>query len=111
MWEPEPAAGGSYAVWDATAEEMLWATRTTKNGKYTDDVLFEFFADSTDFNAGSCTVKAKSRSRSLSYYDYSTNYCNMANVLHTVAGSADVSASVTECKFVPKDPAATCLTY
>ena len=82
MWHPEPNAGGDYELWDATEEESIWATRTTPVKNYVDDVLFEFFGDPTDFRVPGCTVKAKSRSQSLSVYDYNTNYCNMWNVIN-----------------------------
>ena len=90
-----------------------------------DDILFDFVSSSDDFTKGSCTVKAKSRSQTLSYYDYNTNYCNMWNVLAQVPAKypqvADQSvapadwltqALVTEdCKWAPEDPKKTCAVY
>ena len=40
----------------------IWAERVTANGKYTDDVIFEFNAAAK----GDCKIHAKSRSQSLS---------------------------------------------
>ena len=57
---------------------MVWAERLTANQEYTDDVMW------TTMGAGgnnSCTITAKSRSQSLSWYDYSVNFCNMFNPL------------------------------
>jgi hypothetical protein len=51
-------------------------TRTTPVKKYVDDIAFEFSQTGAD-----CLVKARSRSQTLSYYDYATNYCNMWNPL------------------------------
>ena len=116
-WHPEPNAGGTYQVWDATEEEQIWATRLTPSGWFKDDVLFEFFGDPEDFQAKGCTVKSKSRSQFISYYDYSTNYCNMWNVINTVqmpeGGNALDTATieVSDCKWAPSDPKTTCMKY
>ena len=81
LWTPEPKAGGLYKIWDATEEENIWATRTTPTHHYVDDIQFVYTApDAADFQKKGCTVSAKSRSQTLSYYDYNTNYCNMWNV-------------------------------
>ena len=111
-WHPEPNAKGTYKVWDAIEEEQIWATRTTPVKKYVDDVMWQFFGNSEDFQTEGCTVKAASRSRSLSYYDYNTNFCNMWNVL-TVVDGPDALAGLTteECKWRPQDPKETCMKY
>ena len=45
-WHPEPnGANGTYAIWDVTEDESIWATRTTPIKKYVDDILFEFIGD------------------------------------------------------------------
>ena len=114
MWHPEPEAKGTYKVWDATELESLWATRTVPSGKYTDDILFDFLpVDPNDFQIKKCTIAAKSRSQSLSYYDYETNYCNMWNVIkETVADHNDLpTIQTSDCKWIPKDPATRCQTY
>ena len=110
MWHPEPNAGGDYELWDAIEEERIWATRTTPVKKYVDDVLFEFFGDPTDFRVPGCTIKAKSRSQSLSVYDYNTNYCNMWNVINQVTGEQG-DIDVSECAWPSKTPEVDCLKY
>ena len=60
-WHPEPWAGGTYSVWDAIEEERIWATRKMAKRDRTDDVLFEYFGNSADFQAEGCTVKGTSR--------------------------------------------------
>ena len=59
-WHPEPKAGGTYKVWEATEEESMWVTRTTPAKHYVDDIMFEYFGNPDDFQAAGCTVKAKS---------------------------------------------------
>ena len=113
-WRPEPnGAKGIYEVWDATEEENLWVTRTTPTKHYVDDIYFDFIPPNTeDFNVKGCTVKGKSRSQSLSVYDYNTNYCNMWNVLKAVGDDASLAKLTTsECMWVPSDPATTCTKY
>ena len=114
-WHPEPKAGGNYAVYDAIEEENLWLTRTTPTKHYVDDILFDFLPPNPEnFRVAGCTVAAKSRSRSLSYYDYETNFCNMYNVLQNVGEqSALDSLTTSDCKWVPQkeDIATTCAKY
>ena len=106
-WKPEPKAGGTYKMWDAIELEYFWATRTTASGKYVDDIEFEFFGNPANFREQGCTVSAKSRSQSLSFYDYNTNYCNMWNVFKVVRDSG-MSFESSECKWAPKDPQTAC---
>ena len=108
-WHPEPKAGGSYKMWDATEEEYMWVTRTTPKAKYVDDIDFTFTGNADDFQAKGCTVKARSRSQSLSYYDYDTNYCNMWNVFNTQKEQGEITTS--DCKWIPKDAATQCAKY
>lgn len=68
---------GIYAFHDIEINNYFWVTRTTPVRKYVDDIAFEF-VDGCD----GCSIWARSRSQSLSYYDYSTNFCNMWNPLH-----------------------------
>ena len=87
---------------------MVWATRRTANDKYTDDVMWTTVGAGTDT---SCTVTAKSRSQSLSYYDYNVNFCNMFNPLRGTLFKGDISdAKVSNCKYPAKD-AKTCDRY
>ena len=81
IWNPEPLTGGQYAIWDVTEMQTMWLTRTTPVQKYVDDISFEFNGDPDNFQAPGCTVNGKSRSQTLSYYDYNTNYCNMWNLI------------------------------
>uniref|UniRef100_A0A7S3IQY0 Uncharacterized protein n=1 Tax=Strombidium inclinatum TaxID=197538 RepID=A0A7S3IQY0_9SPIT len=114
LWHPEPGANGSYKIWDAVEEEQIWATRTTPTKGYVDDILFDYFGDPKDFEKKGCSVSSKSRSQTLSFYDYHTNYCNMWNVLNEVEKDADLlgdAIEVSDCKWAPKDPATTCAKY
>jgi hypothetical protein len=67
-------------------------------------IAFEFSQVGAD-----CRVKSRSRSQSLSYYDYSTNFCNMWNPLKNTG--AFTSQKVTSCPFPTADPATTCNIY
>ena len=111
MWQPEPERGGVYTLWDAVEVEYLWATRTTPVKKYVDDIRWDFFGDSENFNAKGCKITSKSRSRTLSYYDYSTNYCNMWNVLQTIPEAKKTAVTTDSCKWVPEDPLTICAKY
>ena len=68
-------AGGLYAVKQEVPNSSVWVTRTTPVKHYVDDILF-----SVSGSGSSCTVVGKSRSQSMSYYDYDTNFCNIYNV-------------------------------
>ena len=96
---------GTYSAKQETAGKYLWSQRKTANGKYIDDVDFTF-ADSN----GNCKVSARSRSETLSYYDYNVNFCNMYNV----ARGAKVQFSNVQhsnCAWVPDDVTTTCNRY
>ena len=109
-WHPEPKAGGTYKIWDAIELEQMWVTRTTPTKHYVDDIIFEYFGNPKDFRVKGCKVKGRSRSQSLSYYDYDTNYCNMWNVFQQVKDSG-IKLEEEECKWAPKDPATACAKY
>ena len=95
---------GVYTLKEEANDDYIWSTRLTKNGKYTDDQLFEF----TTTNAG-CTIAGHSRSQSMSYYDYSVNFCNLWNV-YNGTGNA-FTYSVGKCGYPTDDPAKTCAIY
>jgi len=102
-WDP---AGGLYAVKQQTANS-LWVTRTTPTKHYVDDIEFLL----TD-QGSVCNISAKSRSETMSYYDYDTNFCNMYNVFKS-SGVAYTTPTTSECKWVPTaaDLEATCNKY
>ena len=103
--EASPPGQYTHHSEDAT---MVWATRKTANGKYTDDVMWTTVGAGTDT---SCTIQAKSKSQSLSYYDYNVNFCNMYNPLRgTVFKGAITDAKVSSCKF-PATKDETCDRY
>ena len=103
--EATPAGIYTHVAEDST---MVQATRKTANGKYTDDVMWSTVGAGTDT---SCTINAKSRSQSLSYYDYSVNFCNMYNPLRgTVFKGAITDIKVSNCKF-PASKDETCDRY
>ena len=110
-WHPEPNAGGTYKIWDAVELEQMWVTRTTPTKKYVDDIKFEYFGNPKNFREKGCRVKGRSRSQSLSYYDYNTNYCNIWNVAQTLPEAVKATVTTSECKWVPKDPATICAKY
>ena len=105
----EYAAGdpgkGIYKFIDQKENTYFWMTRTTPVKKYVDDIAFEFSTDAS----GDCVVKSRSKSQSLSYYDYSTNYCNMWNPLHYTGTFSN--QKVHDCPFPTNDPATTCNIY
>ena len=103
-WEQGDPGKGLYAIKEEKDNTYFWTTRTTPVHKYVDDIAFEF----TQTQDG-CQVKSRSRSQSLSYYDYSTNYCNMWNPIKS-AGSFQ-NLQVSECKFPAEDPTTTCNIY
>ena len=96
---------GIYAFVDTLENKYFWLTRTTPVKKYVDDIAFEFLPTAS----GDCIVKSRSRSQSLSYYDYSTNYCNIWNPLKYTANFTN--EKVTQCPFPASDPATTCNIY
>ena len=100
-------AGGIYAVKQATAGSNLWVTRTTPTAHYIDDIEFTLTG-----TGAICSIAAKSRSESPSYYDYDTNYCNMYNVFKS-SGVAFTPVTTSECAWVPAaaDLEATCNKY
>ena len=65
---------GTYKLKESD-EGYVWGTRLGAGGKYTDDV---FWGPGVDQD-GSCLMNSKSRSQSLSFYDFETNFCNMYN--------------------------------
>ena len=67
---------GFYKI-KSTTSNMVWAERTTANKKYVDDVMFQIVGSDN----GKCDIVGKSRSQSVSYYDYNVNFCNMYNGL------------------------------
>ena len=95
---------GFYGVFEENESSYVWSTRETANKKYVDDQLFEFTQ-----SGNTCQVAAKSRSQSLSYYDYSVNYCNMWNILSEV-GTFTID-SVKDCKYPADDPTSVCARY
>ena len=95
---------GVYAFVDQKEGTYFWMTRTTPVKKYVDDIAFEFSQVGAD-----CVVKSRSRSQSLSYYDYSTNFCNMWNPLKNTGSFTN--QQVSSCPFPAADPATTCNVY
>ncbi len=103
---PEPSAGGVYTIREENSGDYIWTNRETPSHHYIDDIIFEFSNSGSD-----CVVKSKSRSQTLSYYDYETNYCNMYNPHRYLGGFSDLTTS--ECKWVPApaDVTTTCDKY
>lgn len=98
------AGKGVYAFVEQKSDTYFWMTRTTPVKKYVDDIAFELSQV-----GGDCVVKSRSKSQSLSYYDYSTNFCNMWNPLKTSGSFTNMK--VSQCPFPAADPATTCNIY
>ena len=97
-------AGGKYTLKEELATDYIWSTRLTKNQKYVDDQLFEFAT-----SGSGCAVTGHSRSQSMSYYDYSVNFCNLWNVYDKVGASYTYTTG--KCGYPADDPKTTCATY
>ena len=95
---------GVYDFVEQSENQYIWATRTTPVAKYVDDVGFEFTQVGND-----CRVQGSSKSRTTSYYDYSTNYCNMYNPIKNTG--VYTSLTVSECKFPADEPDVVCNKY
>ncbi len=104
-YEGGDVGAGVYAFVDKVDDTYIWTTRTTPVHKYVDDIGFEFATSGSD-----CQVKAKSRSETLSYYDYSTNYCNMWNVFNGSESAFNID-KVHDCQYPASDPTTTCAKY
>ena len=72
----DPHHGGTYTVVPASSLDHLRATRLTANGRWTDDLSLRF----VNANAA-CVVHGCSTSRVLSVVDFSTNFCNLVNLV------------------------------
>ena len=97
-------ARGFYKQHQVAESSQLWYTRVTSGKKYTDDMEYIL----TDDAAG-CKITGNSRSQSLSYYDYYTNYCNNYNPLRVSTLNFSEPKN-TKCKYAPaiNDRAAAC---
>ena len=102
---PGPS-GGEYAWKEGADNQYLWVTRTTPVKHYVDDILMAVSGDGS-----SCTVASKSRSETLSYYDYDTNFCNQWNVWNKTG--VKFSYKLDSCKWAPtaEELADTCAKY
>ena len=103
-WKNGDPGKGLYDIKEEKEGSYIWVTRTTPVKRYVDDIIFEF-----SNNWSGCNVSSRSRSQSLSYYDYSTNYCNMWNPLKYTG--AFTGLTVSDCKFPAEDPTTTCNIY
>ena len=101
-------ASGIYAIHSEVEGANIWVTRTTPTKHYVDDIEFTYTVNS----ATTCGVVAKSRSQTLSVYDYDTNYCNMYNPLRQ-SGLKFSPVETSSCANVPAaaDVEATCNKY
>ena len=100
---PDPQSKGLYSIKE-DGSDYVWTQRETPTKHYIDDIIFE-----TEASNGDCLITSKSKSETLSYYDYETNFCNMWTVHNDVGGFSNLST--TECKFVPTDPVTRCAVY
>ena len=87
---------GIYAVHEEVANKSIWSTRTTPAKHYVDDQLFEISSG----NDTQCAIVAKTRSRTYSYYDYDTNYCNLWNIFR-FSGMKFTEPVIEDCRWQP----------
>ena len=75
--------------------------------QYVDDIMF-----TVSGTGDACTIQTKSRSETLSYYDYDTNYCNQYNMFR-YSGLTFAAPKLDSCKWAPAaaDIDTTCNTY
>ena len=98
-------ARGFYKKKQVAESSQLWYTRVTSGKKYTDDMEYVL----SEAGNGGCAITGNSRSQSLSYYDYYTNYCNIYNPLRQSTLNFS-EPKTTKCKYAPaiNDRAAAC---
>ena len=118
-WTDPKSSPGTYQLLSTTAGSYTSGSRTTANGQYTDKFDFKYSVhlggNSTGLRGrvtGGCRIDACSQSQSTSYYDYSTNYCNMYNlfcatkdgckIVNTDLTWSEDSAGIFECSFDDK---------
>ena len=70
--------------------------------------MFEFEVVQTSEKFG-CNIVGHSRSESVSYYDYSVNFCNLWNVYNGL--NLKFTYDVGACGYPADDPATTCARY
>ncbi len=107
-FSPEPQSQGYYRVKEAERPQYIWATRETPTAHYIDDIIFVFVSQRVD-GGFQCQVQARSRSQTLSYFDYNTNYCNMWTVIRAIGGYEVVETN--QCPWVPDNARKICAVY
>lgn len=99
--------GSGYQLFNVWSDE--WCLELVHHtpswiGTFAEDIHFEVTDSSSD---NSCKLKASSRSRSPSHYDFGYNYCNLYNLLLKVPGGFDIS--IDNCMYRPHtNPATYC---
>mmetsp|Transcript_16656 Transcript_16656/g.25919 ORF Transcript_16656/g.25919 Transcript_16656/m.25919 type:complete len:246 (-) Transcript_16656:18-755(-) len=80
----DPHNNGTYSWVTNSSLEHWHFTRLTGDGKYTDDIYYDFYdiyngddVESLGTDGNGCQLVASSRSRALSVQDYGTNFCNI----------------------------------
>ena len=71
----DPHNGGTYSLLASTNTSVLLGQRLTGSGSAT--TYTDHFALTFSPTAAGCSVTACSQSQGMSFYDYSTNYCNI----------------------------------
>eukprot|EP00392_Amoebophrya_sp_AT5.2_P006362 g6374.t1 len=100
-WE-DPHNHGKYSVLhDDPKKKILSLQRDTNSTpKYTDLMLLTFISTAEDTT---CSVSACSESQITSYLDFSTNYCNLRNLLCGSKTSGCKTAKHAELEIVKQD--------
>jgi len=84
----------NYTLISADAENLiLKAIHTTTLKLYIDDLKFVFGQSLT------CNIRGESESRTISIYDYCTNYCNLFNLFRKYPHH--YTEIVDGCKYIP----------
>lgn len=76
-WIDPKSRPGKYLLLESKPLSTFGQRTTGDGSNYTDKFLFTY----NDIQAKGCIVTGCSVAQSASYYDYSTNYCNMHNLL------------------------------
>ena len=107
-YKPEPQSKGYYRTIESKDSDYVWVTRETPKAHYIDDILFVFLNSGNSTNP-SCDVQSRSRSQTLSYFDYDTNYCNMWTVFQGVGGYQIIRTN--KCEWIPDNAKKICAIY
>lgn len=73
-------------------KDFIYGTHTSADQYYVDDIWFNAF-----HHGSSCNITALSKRRTVSFYDFSANYCNLYNLYKDMGGL--VKTSLIDCRY------------